>query len=94
MEILLARGGTANDISEARQIIEQWNDHRPGVPALDLWWLKSRALMAKAERNWSAYAELARQYLEECEKKLGARGRLAQAHRLVNEATAGIGGVV
>ncbi|MCV7151176.1 AAA family ATPase [Mycobacterium pyrenivorans] len=89
MEILLARG-TANDISEARQIIEQWNDHRPGVPALDLWWLKSRALMAKAERNWSAYAELARQYLEECEK-LGARGRLAQAHRLVNEATAGIG---
>jgi len=89
VEILLARG-TANDISEAHQIIAQWDDHRPGVPALDLWWLKSRALMAKAERNQPAHAQLARQYLDGCEK-LDARGRLVQARRLVDEATAEIG---
>ena len=89
IEILLARG-TADDISQAHQIIEQWHERRPGIPALDLWWLKSRALLAKAEGNWPAHAELARQYLDLCEK-LDARGRLAQARRLVDEASAEIG---
>jgi adenylate cyclase len=85
VEVLLARG-TADDISEAHQVIEHWRDRRPGIPALDLWWLKSRALLAKAEDEWPAYAQLARQYLHLCEK-LDARGRLPQARRLVGEAT-------
>ena len=36
---------------------------RPGIPALDLWWLKSRALLAKAEGDSDGYAKLAKQYL-------------------------------
>ena len=52
------------------------------IPALDLWWLKSRALLAKAEGNSDAYAELANQYLALCER-LDARGRLAEARRMV-----------
>jgi adenylate cyclase len=53
---------------------------------MDLWWLKSRALLAKAEGNPDGYAELARQYLQLCEK-LDAGGRLAEARRMVNEIT-------
>ena len=53
-----------------------------GIPALDLWWLKSRALLAKAEGNSDAYAELTNEYLALCEG-LDARGRLAQARRMV-----------
>ncbi|WP_286149077.1 adenylate/guanylate cyclase domain-containing protein [Mycobacterium sp. IS-1496] len=85
MEVLLTRG-TADDLSEAHQVIEQWLDRRPGIPALDLWWLKSRALLAKAEGDRPAHTRLAAQYLELCEK-LDARGRLAEARRLVHEAT-------
>jgi adenylate cyclase len=47
-----------------------------------LWWLKSRALLAKAESNSDAYAKLANQYLALCER-LDARGRLAEARRMV-----------
>lgn len=57
---------------------------------MDLWWLKSRALLAKAEKDRSAHVELAREYLDLCEK-LDARGRLAQARRLVDGATAETG---
>ena len=50
---------------------------------MDLWWLKSRALLAKAE-GANGHAKLAKQYLELCEK-IDARGRLAEARRMVNE---------
>jgi adenylate cyclase len=51
---------------------------------MDLWWLKSRALLAKAVGDADGYAELVRQYLELCER-LDARGRLAEARRMVNK---------
>ena len=75
-------GASIDDLAEAHRIVDQWQAQRPGIPALDLWWLKSRALLAKAEGNSDAYAELANQYLALCEK-LDARGRLAEARRMV-----------
>ncbi len=81
---LLVERGSVDDLAEAHQIVDQWHAQRPGIPALDLWWLKSRALLAKAEGNSDSYAELARQYLELCEK-LDARGRLAEARRMVDD---------
>ena len=85
VELLIDRG-SIDDLTEAHRIVDQWQARRPGIPALDLWWLKSRALLAKAEGNSDGYAELAKQYLELCEK-LDARGRLAEARRMVNEIT-------
>jgi adenylate cyclase len=84
---LLIDRGTADDLAETHRIVDDWQARRPGIPALDLWWLKSRALLSKAEGNFSAYAELAKQYLELCEK-LDARGRLAEARRMANTTAA------
>ena len=83
VELLIDRG-TTDDLTEAHRIVDQWQARRPGIPALDLWWLKSRALLAKAEGDANGYAGLAKQYLELCEK-LDAGGRLAEARRMVNE---------
>jgi adenylate cyclase len=83
---LLIERGTTDDLTEAHRIVDQWQARRPGIPALDLWWLRSRALLAKAETDLDGYAELATQYLSCCEK-LDARGRLAEARRIVNEIT-------
>jgi adenylate cyclase len=85
VELLIDRG-SVDDVAEAHRIIGQWQAQLPGIPAMDLWWLKSRALLAKAEGNSDGYAELARQYLQLCEK-LDAGGRLAEARRMVNEIT-------
>jgi adenylate cyclase len=81
VELLIDRGGI-DDIAEAHRIVDEWRAERPDIPALDLWWLKSRALLAKAEGNSDAYAELTNEYLALCER-LDARGRLAQARRMV-----------
>ncbi len=83
VELLLDRGGI-DDCAEAHRIVEEWQARRPGIPALDLWWLKSQALLAKAEGDSACYAELAQQYLSLCEK-VDARGRFAEARRMVNE---------
>ncbi len=80
---LLIERGSTDDLTEAHRIVEHWQEHRPGIPALDLWWLKSRALLARVEGDSEAYAELATQYLELCEK-LDARGRLDEARQMVN----------
>ena len=80
---LLVDRRTVEDLTEAHRILDQWRAQRPGIPALDLWWLKSRALLAKAEGDSDAYAELAEQYLALCEK-LDARGRLDEARRMVS----------
>ena len=85
VELLITRGYVA-DLAEARQIVDRWRARRPGIPALDLWWVRSRALLAKAQGSSSGYADLAMQYLELCEK-LDARGRLTEARRLVEEST-------
>ncbi len=82
IELLIDRG-SADDLTEAHRIVDQWQARRPGIPALDLWWLKSRALLAKAEGDLDGYAELAEQYLALCEK-LDARGRLDEARRMVS----------
>jgi hypothetical protein len=80
---LLIERGSPDDLIEAHRIVDQWQDRRPGIPALDLWWLKSRALLAKTEGDSEGYAELATQYLDLCEK-LDARGRLDEARQMVN----------
>ena len=80
---LLIERGSTDDLTEAHRIVDHWQDRRPGIPALDLWWLKSRALLAKVEGDSEGYAELATQYLELCEK-LDARGRLDEARQMVN----------
>jgi adenylate cyclase len=80
--LLIERGGLC-DFKEAHRIVDQWQARRPGIPVLDLWWLKSRARLAEAEDDSDCYAELAKQYLSLCEK-LDARGRLAEARQMVN----------
>ncbi len=66
--------------------MDQWRAQRLNIPALDLWWLKSRALLAEAEGDSDYYTKLANQYLQLCEK-LDARGRFSEARRMVNEIT-------
>ena len=85
VELLLDRGNI-DDFAEAHRIVDQWQAQRSGIPALDLWWLKSRALLARTEGDSDGYAELAKQYLSLCEK-LDARGRLDEARRMVNGIT-------
>jgi adenylate cyclase len=82
VELLIERG-CADDLAEAHRVLDQWEAQRPGIPALDLWWLKSRALLAKTEGESDVYADLANQYLSLCEK-LDACGRLTEARRMVN----------
>jgi adenylate cyclase len=85
VELLLDRG-RVDDCAEAHRIVDQWQARRPGIPALDLWWLKSQAMLAKAEGDSACYTDLAKQYLSLCEK-VDAHGRLAEARRMVNEIT-------
>jgi adenylate cyclase len=80
--LLIDRGST-HDLAEAHRIVDDWRARRPGIPAADLWWLKSRAALAKAEGDLNGFGELATQYLALCEK-LDARGRLAEARRMVD----------
>ncbi len=46
---LLTERGRAADLQEAHRLIEFWRMRRPNAPAMDLWWLKSRALLAEAD---------------------------------------------
>jgi adenylate cyclase len=80
---LLIERGSTSDLTEAHRIVDHWQDRRPGIPALDLWWLKSQALLAKVGGDSEGYAKLATQYLELCER-LDARGRLDAARQMVN----------
>jgi adenylate cyclase len=82
VKLLIDRGATA-DLAEAHRIVDEWRALRPSIPAGNLWWLKSRALLAKAEGDLGRYAELAKEYLELCEK-LDARGRLADARQMAS----------
>jgi adenylate cyclase len=80
VELLIDRRAIG-DLAEAHRIVDRWRARRLGIPALDLWWLKSRALLAEAEGNSDDHAELAREYLALCER-LDARGRLAEARQM------------
>ena len=53
---LLIERGSNNDLTEAHRIVDHWQECRPGIRALDLWWLKSRALLAKSEGDFGGYA--------------------------------------
>jgi adenylate cyclase len=86
VRLLIERGDSA-DFAEAHRIVDDWRARRPGIPAADLWWLKSRALLAKAEGDCDGYAEMATRYLELCEE-LDAGGRLAEAHRMADTGAA------
>jgi adenylate cyclase len=86
VRLLIDRGGT-DDLAEAHRIVDEWQFQRPGIPATDLWWLRSRAWIAKAERNFGEYIYQAKQYLELC-VRLDARGRLAEARRMVSTTAA------
>ena len=52
--------------AEAQRIIDNPRARHPDIPAMDLWWLRSRALLAKAEGDAAGHAELANQYLSLC----------------------------
>ena len=80
---LLIERGSTGDLIEAHGIVDYWRDRRPGSPVLDLWWLKSQALLAKSEDDFGRYAELAKQYLSLC-NTLDARGRLAEARQMID----------
>ncbi|MET0473788.1 MAG: adenylate/guanylate cyclase domain-containing protein [Mycobacterium sp.] len=82
VELLIERGAP-DDRTEAHRIVGLWQARRPGIPALDLWWLRSRIALAKVNDDSGDYDELASQYLALCEK-LDARGRLDEAHQMVN----------
>jgi adenylate cyclase len=84
---LLVERGSAGDLAEGHRIVDRWQARPSGIAATDLWWLKSRALLAKADDNSNDYIELSKTYLEFCEK-LDARGRLTEAHRMVDESLA------
>lgn len=76
----LVEGGSVDELTEAQRIVEQWQQLRPGAEALDLWWLRSRALLARARDDARGYAALSAQYLDLCEK-VDARGRFDHAGR-------------
>ena len=82
VELLIDRG-RADDLIEAHQIVDDPRARQAGIPAMNLWWLTSRALLAKAEGDSEGYGTLAEEYLALCEK-LHARGRLADARRMVD----------
>lgn len=87
---LLVERGSSGDLAEAHRIIDEPLARHPDIPAMDLWWLKSRAVLAKAEGDDQGYADLADQYLSLC-KKLDARGRIDQARQMVDHGKSSIG---
>jgi adenylate cyclase len=64
VQLLLERG-SADDLVDARGVIDNWESQTRAapIPGLDLWRLRCRAMVAKAEGNDAAYAEVARQFL-------------------------------
>ena len=86
VELLIDRGDR-DDLAEAHRIVDQWQAQRPGIPGLDLWWLKSRAVLAGAEGDADGYAELAEAVPRDV-RKAHARGRLDEARLMVSEAKA------
>ncbi|WP_245233957.1 adenylate/guanylate cyclase domain-containing protein [Mycobacterium sp. PS03-16] len=82
VELLLERD-FAGDRAEARRLVDEWKTRRVGIPGVDLWWLRARALLARTDGDAGDYVEAARQYLTACQD-VGAHGRLAGARRLVD----------
>ncbi|MGE2726032.1 adenylate/guanylate cyclase domain-containing protein [Mycolicibacterium pulveris] len=81
VELLVERSGS-DDLAEAQRTIDNPLARHPDIPAMDLWWLRSRALLAEAKGNHAGYSEFTNQYLALCEK-LNARGRIDEARQMV-----------
>ncbi|MBX7432442.1 AAA family ATPase [Mycobacterium sp. Y57] len=88
-EILIGRGA-GDDIAEARRLLEGWGQRRRRPPALDLWWIRVRALLAEADGDMDRYAALASDYLSAC-RTFRAEPRLAEAERMVARSSVGPG---
>jgi adenylate cyclase len=86
VELLISRG-SVGDLTEAHRIVDEFRVRPQDIAATDLWWLKSRALLARADGNPDCYVELSKTYLEFC-TKLDTRGRLPEAHRMADESLA------
>jgi adenylate cyclase len=84
VELLIERSGS-DDLVEAQRVIDNPLARHPDIPAMDLWWLRSRVLLAKAQGDAPGQAELANKYLALCER-LDARGRIDEAREMVNAA--------
>jgi hypothetical protein len=86
LALLLLERGSADDLVEASGVVAEWEAIQLPAPnlGLDLWRLKCRAMVTKAEGNDAAYAEVSRQYLDLAER-LDARGTIADARRMVAE---------
>lgn len=82
VDLLVERCG-AGDLDAATDVVERWRRRRPGIAALDLWWYKSRAVLAQAQGRRDECVELAREHLRLCES-LDARGRLRTARRYLD----------
>lgn len=82
---LLTQRNTAEDRAEAAQVVELWRSRRPDAPAMNLWWLKSQALLAEARGDAPSRLDFAQQYLAACES-FGVDCRLAEARRMVTVA--------
>jgi adenylate cyclase len=82
VELLIERSGS-DDLAEAQRIIDNPLARHPDIPAMDLWWLRSRALLAEAKGDSAGHAEMANQYVSLCEK-LDARGRIDEARQMVD----------
>jgi adenylate cyclase len=86
--VLLLERGSPADLVEARSALVEWEATplRAPIAGLDLWRLKCRVMVTKAEGNADASAKVARQYLELAER-LDARGCLDEARRMVADVT-------
>ncbi|MCX2933443.1 AAA family ATPase [Mycobacterium sp. CVI_P3] len=84
VELLVARG-SGDDLAEARRVLERWQEREIDVPALGLWPLRARTLLARAECDERAFADGAKRYLRLCEQ-LNAIGRLDEARQLAGAA--------
>ena len=49
---LLIERGSTDDLAEAHRIVDRWQTQRLNIPGLDLWWRKSRALLAQGRRQF------------------------------------------
>jgi adenylate cyclase len=83
---LLVSRGAATDLDQARDIVAQLEAQLPRVPepALQLWPLQCRALLANAVGDLASYSEIVTRYRDLAEE-LDARGHLAVAKRLAAE---------
>ena len=68
VELLIERSGSDDDLAEAQRIIDNPRARHPDIPAMDLWWLRSRALLAKAKGDAARSRRTGRTSTSRCAK--------------------------